>query len=352
MTSSLSPNSIQQKFDQLAIAASLDGRSEKAKAQAVNPTKSLLSKSLAGETHKQNHQPPEVMSYHDYTVRMDDHPEPSLLATSVGRDGDGRLIPSSSNISLLSLSNNACNTPNNQPLMGSSTSLSNPPFGTSDLYLQGSKFVIGVPGQAVPERVNSYTNLRSRHSITHMSQRRLQPYHKMYLPTVPGTSEFNAVSSPKVIPNRNHALIPESPNLDPTSLHGSPSRFWLSSQTPPVSLPNSFIKTRDLNLANSFPHSTAPIYLVNQDRDRSSHVVSANINIVSCGGDSPILNPVQTPTGDLPMTPLYLNSDHDSYFVLAKPHSGFQLNHEQYSDILESSDDIFMKGSSEDDETI
>ena len=32
-----------------------------------------------------------------------DHPEPELLATSVGKEVDGRLIPSSSTISLLSL---------------------------------------------------------------------------------------------------------------------------------------------------------------------------------------------------------------------------------------------------------
>lgn len=42
--------------------------------------------------------------------------------------------------------------------------------------------------------------------------------------------------------------------------------------------------------------------------------VSQAINIKT-GGEEPVLNPVQTPLEDLPMTPLYLNSE-DNYFVL------------------------------------
>lgn len=46
------------------------------------------------------------------------------------------------------------------------------------------------------------------------------------------------------------------------------------------------------------------------------HSVSKAININKAGGESPVLNPVQTPLEDFPMTPLYLNGGGDNYFVL------------------------------------
>ena len=54
----------------------------------------------------------------------------------------------------------------------------------------------------------------------------------------------------------------------------------------------------------------------------STNSVSKAINIKNSGGDSPVLIPVQTPIEDLPMTPLYLNSDKNSYFVFTKDSHG------------------------------
>ena len=54
-----------------------------------------------------------------------DHPEPELLATSVGKEVDGRLIPSSSTISLLSLNQSPSLKLNNNFLHKSTTSTEN-----------------------------------------------------------------------------------------------------------------------------------------------------------------------------------------------------------------------------------
>ena len=96
------------------------------------------------------------------------------------------------------------------------------------------------------------------------------------------------------INNANHVNgipIPDSPNLDPVSLGGSPSRFWLSSQTPPISTNNSFKSRPTVALHNN-------------------------------GSSSPVLYPVQTPIEELPMTPLFLNSKTDYFSRVARVSEG------------------------------
>ncbi|KAL6453116.1 hypothetical protein SBY92_000464 [Candida maltosa Xu316] len=165
---------------------------------------------------------------------MDDHPEPELLASSVGKEFDGRIIPSSSTISLLSL---------NQQEISRKNSMA------------------------------SYSNLQ-----------RLQPYQKLTSPPPPQQQQqqHDYIHS-NGIPIQS--LPPDSPNLDPVSLNGSPSRFWLSSQTPPAS------------------------------------GVST----------SPVLNPVQTPIEEPPMTPLFLNSRTD-YFTRVNRLSEAEEEEEEEND--------------------
>jgi hypothetical protein len=165
---------------------------------------------------------------------LTEQPEPQILATSAGNDSNGTLITSTSNISLLSLNHEF------------------PVLMNSPKIIPNTSFIL--------DRKNS-----------HASQQRIQHYQKF----APSNVEFSA-SVPINVP-------PDSPNLVPTSVGGSPSRFWLSNQTPPRSI-NDVTKV----IPSLF---TGP---------KSKRV------------GSPILNPVQTQ--DPPMTPLYLSEDNDSYF--------------------------------------
>lgn len=336
------------------------------------PQKSLLSSSLANERNFPNRMayfsldetidPP---SYIDipgsYT---DDHPEPQLLATSVGKDMDGRIIPSSSTISLLSLSHL------DEPRLKITPSKS---FNTASRQYP----------PAYLDRKNSYTNIHpgpsnayvlpSKNSMTHLSQQRLQNYHRLTSPP-PGTvtSPTNPMSPAHLdsfysttlsIPIQNAVIVPDSPNLDPTSLGGSPSRFWLTSQTPPRSLANSYNRSRTLlhgmqftqfpqniqgqniqghqNIQSQmFPtvqsqnfqqqdqndlHHTEVVRPIHISLDTHNYTTSATTtsgisSSINKASNSPILNPVQTPSEDPPMTPLYLNRENgaiessDSYF--------------------------------------
>lgn len=293
-----STNNIHAKLDDLSIGLPLEPQEERLPKQEAYSTKLLLSKSLAGEKYRSaiSPQPQTYMAGFPEGL-TDEHPEPTLLATSVGKDLDGRLIPSSSTISLLSLNNNN--------VAGSAaTNYMDVHFG----------------GKPVPERANSYTNIRSRNSLTHLSQQRLQPYQKITSPTPAAQAEFASMTSPQNIPfarTHSHGQAPDSPNLDPTSLGGSPSRFWLNSQTPPRSLSGS-LKSRG-QLFQLTPLHGQPQPGQQHRMQGSINSTSKAINIRS-GGDLPVLNPVQTPLEDLPMTPLYLNAESDSYFVLSNTH--------------------------------
>ncbi|OBA21735.1 hypothetical protein METBIDRAFT_12210 [Metschnikowia bicuspidata var. bicuspidata NRRL YB-4993] len=290
-----SANNLRNTLDNLSISSSPEPVQD-CESSSMHPqtTRSLLSKSLAGECHRESAAP----DPQQFRIGEDDvyssygHPEPSLLATSIGKDHDGRLIPSSSTISLLSLNSN---------VNGGSLLTHPETFNTS---VKGS-----VPGltHANPDRVSSYTNLRSRNSITHLGQQRLQPYHKLSSPIAPSLGEFSIISSPKTIPwGKNQMTTPDSPNLNPTSFGESPSRFWLSAQTPPKSLTMPKHKNQ---FVGPLGFAVTPF----QQKNQQKHAFTNTINITR-GGDSPVLIPVQTPIEDIPMTPLYLNSE-GSYFA-------------------------------------
>lgn len=306
-------------------------------AQPPYATKSLLSSSLVGE--KYSTQPPDLQTIlmEQFSRNLtDEHPEPELLATSVGKDNDGRLIPSSSTISLLSLSNNAASAATNY-------------LEFAAVQKQPSLGLLLVPAPPAMDRINSYTNMRSRNSLTHLSQQRLQPYQKLTSPTVGSSAEFTSISSPLNIPvTRNQGFTPDSPNLDPTSIGGSPSRFWLSSQTPPRSLLNSLSKSRtqifpltqlhSQPLGHYAPHpiQTGQMPVQHSTNVGSIHSVSKAINISMTGGDSPVLNPVLTPLEEFPMTPLFLNAGGENYFVFANGLNARDYQHGGFDGIEEN----------------
>lgn len=117
---------------------------------------------------------------------FDDHPEPQLLATS---SDNGILIPSSSTISLLNLSQ--------EQLITSPKTMNN----------------------FVERRISSNASMINHY----INQQRMQQYHKM---------------------NDGSITVPDSPNLDPVSIQNSPSRFWLS---PPRTFSNQNLQQRSLS---------------------------------------------------------------------------------------------------------
>lgn len=262
--------------------ASPDSFSRRILAEELQPRKSLLSSSLAGENvHPQASQPLNI----DSAMLTDEHPEPELLALSVGKEIDGRIIPSSSTISLLSL---------NQDLEGS-----NQPVVVSAPQ-QNSNRVLPQVFQNAQMQPFKPAPITSRNSVTRLNQHSFQTYR---LPPPPSNATLHsqlAGQTPAAIPIRE--VVPDSPMLDPTSIGGLPSRFWLSSQTPPRSLAGSY-KNKSYQLQMLQMHGTMaarePMY------------------VAKGGGSSPILYPVQTPSEDPPMTPLYLNGD--DYFALRIP---------------------------------
>lgn len=299
--------------------------------------KSLLSSSLAGERSKgsfyleensnnnsnSNLDPLRNGNNIDSNNFTDDHPEPELLASSVGKEMDGRMIPSSSTISLLSLSvhpeatkvttgfNPLPQQPPHQHQTQFPTHHIHPPQG------QVSQF-----GFSALDRKNSFNNISSRNSLTHLYQKRgvvapLTPTNTQS-PTNNLPSMFSSTSTTQSIPinNRIPVSIPDSPNLDPTSLGGSPSRFWLSSQTPPRSLGNSLnSSSRQLYYMLQHSQQQNQNIVVAPPQDRSNYIASSAhtttgpiaINRKRSDDSSPVLIPVLTPTEEPPMTPLYLN---------------------------------------------
>lgn len=326
-------NSIHTKLDDLSLSSpTLEPQESMSPKVEPFSTKSLLSKSLAGDSSFRHKQPsPQMFPNIDAVELRDEHPEPPLLATSVGNDLEGRFLPSSSTISLLSLSNNSHNNSVSNLAANASSDISqttsilgNPPHYIDQHFSQNKPMAQTFTTTSI-ERGNSFSNLRSRNFHNLSGQQRLQPYHKITSPAIPSGAEFMSFSSPQNIPlkrNFSSLFTPSSPSLDPTSVANSPSGFWLSSQTPPRST-NTAIKVKAAITPLGNNHQTMPMAGTPSSENQGSlHLVSKHINIQRSGGDSPILNPVQTPIEDMPMTPLYLNSDPNSYFVLTNSQSG------------------------------
>ncbi|CAI5758315.1 unnamed protein product [Candida verbasci] len=166
------------------------------------PRRSLLSEKLHEQQQKQQLQ---QQYYNLNEIIPGDHPEPELLASSVGKEINGRIIPSTSTISLLSLTPEANN---------KSPNLSSQPF------------------------------IIRKNSISHSNIQRLQPYYRLTSPPPQSISQSN--------------LEPESPNVDPTSLNNSPSRVWLN-QTPNTSKNHHQFIRKSNNNNNNLNGSDSPI---------------------------------------------------------------------------------------------
>lgn len=328
-------------------------------------TRSLLSSSLAGERNESEENKINDISeypnpYIDIDERMDmeadimdDHPEPIILASSVGKEMDGRMIPSSSTISLLSL--NAQNNDNgyNMESIEHGGNSGNEDFGNtvSPKTLSNNQFTGKYTSSAIPSNPNSqaafmdrkagHNNITSRNSLTHLNQQRLQQYQRFPAASLQISGPqlemgLSATSQSIPIENKSVNVVPDSPNLDPISVGGSPSGLWLSNQTPSRSSSGSNNNSRNQfyymlqqqqhqqQQQQSYPHHTTqpilspqqtqPLQTTNQMLSNASS--SSNYTTTSTldylkfdGSTSPILHPVLTPSEDPPMTPLYLNSN-------------------------------------------
>jgi hypothetical protein len=206
----------------------------------------------------------------------DDHPEPQLLALLVGKEFDGRMIPSSSTILLLLLLH--------QPDAPKVTRGFNAP-----------------PLAAAPiDRKLSMNNIPSRHLLTHFKRLPQSQTQPPLLPPLQAPPPA-AYASAAPMPIARAPVVPDSPNLDPTLLGGLPLRFWLLLQTPPRSLAGSF---------NGRPlHHLQPMMIP----ERSNYIAAPHKKLAP-GDASPTLNPVLTPVEETPMTPLYLSQHREEYF--------------------------------------
>lgn len=194
----------------------------------------------------------------------DDHPEPQLLALLVGKDLDGRMIPSSSTILLLLLLH----------------------------QIDAPKVTRGFNA---PPAATPIDRILSRHLLTHfkrLPQSQTQPPLLPPLQAPPGA----AYASATPMPIARAPAVPDLPSLDPTLLGGLPLRFWLLLQTPPRSLAGSF---------NPLQPMVIP--------ERSNYTAAPHKKLAA-GDASPTLNPVLTPVEETPMTPLYLSQHREEYF--------------------------------------
>lgn len=277
----------------------------------------------------------------------DDHPEPILLASSVGKEIDGRLVPSSSTISLLSLngqnSGSGCLETTEIDGNGESSAHGNmmSPKNSNNHFAGNYNYSHmtsnTTPQTAFMDRKLGHTNITSKNSLTHLNQIRLQPYQRFSSPSSQQTfiqQEITSSTTCQGIPieNKSSTIVPDSPSLDPTSVGGSPSGLWLSSQTPSKPSGDSFTNSSRSQLFHMMQsqqqqqeyesmqpvgpiHSIQPtlqstnqlIYNVNAS---NNYTTTSTINYLKIDGStSPVLHPVQTPSEDPPMTPLYLNSN-------------------------------------------
>lgn len=307
---SFNSDHLNQKLDRLDL-------SDKRHVASIPNKPSLLSSSLANERYSSK---PPINNDDTIPEKYHDHPEPELLASSVGKEFDGKLIPSSSTISLLSLNQQSqlqhlnLNQPHNHHNQSLQQNpqvnlMSRSPQQISPQPIQG-QFDDNYSFQSPKSTAYQLKpgTIKSRNSFPHLNhQKRYETYQRLTSPPLPDHSTSQS------IPINQRGMVPDSPNLGPTSLNGSPSRFWLSSQTPPRSLSNSLKKVSPLTqLAPHMP--TIPQQSSFSGSTPASMPMAIPNSELGKGGDSPTLNPVQTPQEEAPMTPLYLSNDNTGYF--------------------------------------
>lgn len=282
---------------------------------------------------------------------------PQLLATSVGAEIGSELVPSISNISLLSL-----NQLNSTP---ASLSNNNIPQNLNPSYNVDSNLS---QEETAAYRSNSFAqrhfnNQRQpnlppiQHSTFSVGGSRKSSFHS---PTLTSSPYFNSASRPRMrrqssnvshqqqsfsiasfVKNKPNQTTtrrktstgdmlyePDSPSLDPVSLSGSPSNFMLTQTSPPSSLKsNSLLSSTQFPLCkNTFRSSNTRKsslsmlnsnvsqlkLLVNNLTDEQSFYqipMNRNDSSSSIGRRSPELRPVNATLP--PMTPLNLSA-HDS----------------------------------------
>lgn len=283
---------------------------------ANRPKKSLLSSSLAKDGRDnsasemnvmtiQNRRRPEIFNFGesgsgDKEMVLEDHPEPCLRASSVTNDINGNMVPSLSNISLLSLNNyNGVGNEREVPRTSTSPGINN-----------ANNLINVTPKMKKPTSLD-YINqqrfpVQSRHPAAHQQT---------------GKDFFSYTATPPSIPINKKAPLgtPDSPPLRPTSIGESPSGFCLSSQTPPRSLSGSYknyLASRKppsqlLKVFNMSPLMQQNLFVSRENQRGNKN--SLNQMWVD-GSRSPCLLPVLTPYEDCPMTPLYLNQSDVGYF--------------------------------------
>ncbi|CAK9439039.1 uncharacterized protein LODBEIA_P32630 [Lodderomyces beijingensis] len=240
-------------------------------------------------------------------TRREDHPEPELLASSVGKnDVNGKLIPSSSTISLLSLNHQELSSPKLMHASSSQQQQQQPPQPqpvAQPILLRKNSELSGFSNL---QRLSTYSKLASPLShLPHPNTTAAVEFAGFQSLQAASAAAAAAPQSASQVasqaPQAPPGSIPNSPYLNPTSLGGSPSRFWLSNQEITIASGRYQVKvTKSRNNQQQQPVPT-------QTRN--------NRPPVSGGDSSPMLNPVQTPLEDPPMTPLFLNNKPQDYFT-------------------------------------
>lgn len=205
---------------------------------------------------------------YDVSTRNDSTPlvSPNLLATSIDASS-GRLLPSLSTISLLSLNRD------NLDLMTSPNELKRKSMSRQTSFSSTARTA---PFQIHQQRHQQYYN----NSSYAQSRRTSQQFPQQPIPI-----------------NNHNGMTPDTPTFGPTSLANSPSGFFLSQQQ----LPNSLQQQR-----HAFPNM--PRHNSNtgvqQLQQQSQQQPSQPAPLVT-GNMSPFLTPI--PGEQVPMTPLTLS---------------------------------------------
>ncbi|TID17604.1 hypothetical protein CANINC_003970 [Pichia inconspicua] len=179
---------------------------------------------------------------------------PQLLATSSGSKFGNQLLQTTSNISLLSLSQQLTNNNDSQSTvmmqeseststLHSNSKPSNPipsrPFmmqrkGSAPFTISNRRLSFNSPAVQVTQFVNVQTrpSIRRPSSVSH-SQTQLTSN------TSPSIAKFSTGRNQPIQIRQNIETEPDSPPLVPTSLANSPSQFLLSQASPPESVHSS-----------------------------------------------------------------------------------------------------------------
>lgn len=221
---------------------------------------------------------------------------PELLATSVGNEIGGNLIPSSSNISLLSLNSDAPHSPGPTSIDGWHSNVQR--TLNQQRYPTGAFTTQHTSSNRSPTPLSGPTFAQQKSPTQKIARTGLVQQLAVQSPTS---------GSPSQLPPKGA----DSPSFGPVSASGSPSCYYLTDLSPPSSQPSSYVNMSSLsNLPpprmirpNSRLHLRAASGV--KYKDSRSNSISNSI-----GGKSPEFLPVSS---TLPsMTPLNLSISTES----------------------------------------